>query len=253
MSATEEATLTRDLAQKLHSDGYEVRIFMPRFGAINERRNQLHEVIRLSGINININDADHPLIIKVASLQPSRLQVYFIDNDDYFQKSADDADESGSNRKDNDERLIFFTRGTVETARKLRWDPEFITCSGWMSSLSPLYIKKVFADDPALKKSKLIYMLDGTKFEGTLPESFIAKLKADGVKDSDLRFIKGKELDTDTMHMLAIKYSDGVVLQTPDVSQKVLDFIKDKKVACLSYEAAQAGEPAYSDFFKSIK
>lgn len=253
MSATDQATLTKQLSQDLHSNGYEVRIFMPRFGAINERRNQLHEVIRLSGININIHDADHPLIIKVASLQPSRIQVYFIDNEDYFQKSAADKDESGSNREDNDERMIFFTRGSVETARKLRWDPEFITCNGWFSTLSPLYIRKVYSDDPALKNARIIYFLDGTSFDGNLSPDFIAKLKADGVKEPDLRFLKGKDIDVNLMHKFAIKYSDGVVIQTPDVSQEVLDFIKAKKVPCLPYEKAGEGMAAYSEFMKSLK
>ncbi|MCM1505489.1 MAG: glycogen/starch synthase [Muribaculum sp.] len=253
MSGTEEAQMTKQLAQDFQSLGYEVRIFMPRYGAINERRNQLHEVIRLSGININIHDADHPLIIKVASLQPSRTQVYFIDNDDYFQKSADDVDESGSNRADNDERLIFFTRGTAETARKLRWDPQYILCSGWVSTLAPLYLRKVYADDPAFKSSKLVYVIDGTKFDGSLNPAFIQKLKSDGVKESDLRFLKGKDIDTELMHKFAVKYCDGVIIQTPDVSQDMLDFIKSKRVACLPFEKAKEGGEAYSEFLKSLK
>lgn len=149
--------LRRDLAVGMHKRKCEVRTFMPKFGDVNERRNQLHEVIRLSGINIPINDADHPLIIKVASLQPARIQVYFIDNDDYFQKDDDDVDYAGSNRTDNDERAIFFARGTAETLRKLKWEPGIIHCSGWISSLLPILLRGLFADDPAFAETKIVY------------------------------------------------------------------------------------------------
>ena len=146
----------KSLPQSIQSRKYEVRVFMPDYGDINERRNQLHEVIRLSGINISIGDTDHPLVVKVASMQPSRIQVYFIDNDDYFQKSAEDVDPFGSNRADNDERIIFFARGTMETARKLRWEPEVMQVSGWVSTLVPLYLKRLFADGPAFVNTKLV-------------------------------------------------------------------------------------------------
>ena len=143
------ARLGRDLPVMSQGGGYEVRIFMPRFGTINERRNQLHEVIRLSGMNISIADTDHPLIIKVASMHPSRIQVYFVDNDDYFQRLASDSDPLGTNRADNDERAIFFTRGTMETVRKLQWDVRIVHCMGWMSALSTLYLRRLYDSEPA--------------------------------------------------------------------------------------------------------
>ena len=141
------STFGRKLAQGIHEGGTEVRTFMPRYSAINERRNQLHEVIRLSGINIIIDDTDHPLIIKVATLLPTRMQVYFIDNDDYFLHHGDGTLETDSMPAVNDERSIFFVRGTVDTVRKLRWDPSVIHCIGWISALAPLYLKRAYADD----------------------------------------------------------------------------------------------------------
>ena len=150
----ELSNLGRELPQAMQAAGYEVRTFMPKYGAVNERRNQLHEVIRLSGLNIPISDADHPLILKVASMQPSRIQVYFVDNDDYFLKSDDDSDDVGSNRDDNDERAIFFARGTMETVKKLRWEPDIIHCSGWVTSLVPMYLRRMYADDPSFADAR---------------------------------------------------------------------------------------------------
>ena len=162
------STFGRKLAQGIHEGGTEVRTFMPRYSAINERRNQLHEVIRLSGINIIIDDTDHPLIIKVATLLPTRMQVYFIDNDDYFLHHGDGTLETDSMPAVNDERSIFFVRGTVDTVRKLRWDPSVIHCIGWISALAPLYLKRAYADDPSFRSSKIVYSLYDKRFDGTL-------------------------------------------------------------------------------------
>ncbi len=161
---TPMAVYGRDLPQKVQEKGYEVRTFMPKYGCINERRNQLHEVIRLSGMNIIIDDSDHPLIIKVATLQPSRMQVYFIDNDDYFQRAGAKQLETIASPHDNDERMMFFAKGVIETVKKLRWDPAVIQCTGWISTLVPMYVKRMYQDDPALAKSKIIYSLRPEKF-----------------------------------------------------------------------------------------
>ena len=171
------AILGRDLAQTTQDSGYEVRTFMPKYGSINERRNQLHEVIRLSGMNVIIDDADHPLIIKVATLQPSRMQVYFIDNDDYFHFSPDKRLETVSSPEDNDERQMFFVRGVIETVKKLRWDPALIFCTGWISALAPLYLKRIYQDDPSFANAKIIYDLRPENFEDTLDPRFAEKLK----------------------------------------------------------------------------
>ena len=141
---SEMSEIGRYLPQGAQERGREIRTFMPRYGCVNERRNQLHEVIRLSGMNLVIKDTDHPLIIKVASIQAARMQVYFIDNEDYFQRKCALTDEEGKEFVDNDERAVFFARGVLETVIKLRWAPDIIHCHGWLTSLIPLYIKKYY-------------------------------------------------------------------------------------------------------------
>lgn len=245
--------LTRELAGRLQQSGGEVRIFMPRYGAINERRNQLHEVIRLSGINIPIADADHPLIIKVSSLQPQRIQVYFIDNDDYFERSDDDADDMGSNRDNNDERLIFFTHGTVDTARKLRWDPDIIRCSGWMGALAPIYLRKVFNDEPSFKKSKIVYVVDDTAITAPLSPSFPDKLKAEGVREAEVKHMRNTEITPTMLQELAIKFSDAVIIQTPNPAPSIIEALQKGKKPWLPYEkASEEGGQALVDFYNSL-
>lgn len=249
--SSDEASLGRALPQFMQEHGYEVRTFMPKFGNVNERRNQLHEVIRLSGINIVINDNDHPLIIKVASLQPSRIQVYFIDNDDYFQKLAEDDDSSGSNRPDNDERAIFFARGTLETAKKLRWDPQTILCSGWITALIPLYLKRMYADDISLKSSKTIYQILPGKVSLPINQAIFTKMHDDGISSSVT--VKFSELspDTDMLHKIAIDSSEAVIIRDPEISTELLDYIKDSGKPF--FVANPDGDfEEYDNFLKSI-
>ena len=159
VSDSEMALLGRNLPSAIQDKGREIRTFMPKWGNINERRNQLHEVIRLSGMNLIIDDTDHPLIIKVASIQSSRMQVYFIDNDDYFQNRMQACDENGNEYEDNDERAVFYARGVLETVKKLRWQPDIIHCHGWISALAPLYIKRAYCEEPSFRDSKVVYSL----------------------------------------------------------------------------------------------
>src|SRR5512145_391352 len=147
----------RHLPQGIQEKGREIRTFMPRFGSINERRNQLHEVIRLSGMNLIIDDNDHPLIIKVASIQQARMQIYFIDNEDYFSRKSIVADANGKEFEDNDERAVFYARGVLETVKKLRWAPDLVHCHGWMSSLVPVYLRSIYHDDPLFHNYKIVY------------------------------------------------------------------------------------------------
>ena len=161
---SEMSLLGRQVPQKIQEAGYEIRTFMPKWGTINERRGQLHEVIRLSGINIIIDDTDHQLIIKVASIQSTRIQVYFIDNDDYFQSRLQLTDENGDEYDDNDERTIFYDRGVLETVKKLRWRSDIIHCHGCITALVPLYIKKTYCDEPSFMDSKIVYSLYGNEF-----------------------------------------------------------------------------------------
>ncbi len=250
--ATDNARLGRDLPTSMQDKKYEVRIFMPNFGAINERRNQLHEVIRLSGVNISIGDADHPLIIKVASMQPSRIQVYFIDNDDYFQKLDSDVDVLGSNREDNDERIIFFSRGTVDTARKLRWDPNIIHVSGWVGALIPLYLKRVFADDEAFRTSKVIYtVLDEAETAPISPE-IIAKLQEDGIAADDIEKLSTVLDSADMMQKMAIMYSDGVVFNTAEPKPELEEFVKAQGLPYIVLNPAEANADKYQEFYQTL-
>ena len=252
ISSNPVSSLGKFLPISMQEKGFEVRTFMPKFGAVNERRNQLHEVIRLSGINININDNDHPLIIKVASLQPSRIQVYFIDNDDYFQKSESDIDVSGNNRSDNDERAIFFARGTMETAKKLRWDPNFIHCSGWITSLLPLYIKKLYNDDLSFKNSKVIYSIYPANNMSPIDAGIFAKLKYEGVSQKDLKKYQSLPLDINLLHKIAIDYSHGIILNDPEPDPELLKYIEDSgKPLLMAGDLAQDGDK-YHQFYNSI-
>lgn len=219
--------LNRQLPELFQSGGYETRTFMPKFGEINERRNQLHEVIRLSGMNLIISDSDHPLLIKVASIQSARIQIYFIDNDDYFRRRKGCADEHGVEYADNDERCIFFARGTLETVKKLRWTPNIIQCSGWMSALSPLYIKKAYADTPFFGNAKVVLSLDDEEFKTPFGTKFAEKLLIDGVLQNDVRSIAGLPVGYEDLMRLAIDYSDAIVLSTPTVNQRLLNYAQN--------------------------
>ena len=183
--------LNRQLPELFQSKGYETRTFMPKFGDINERRNQLHEVIRLSGMNIIISETDHPLLIKVASIQSARIQIYFIDNDDLFHKRKGVADAEGKEYADNDERCIFYARGAIETVKKLRWTPNIVVCSGWMSALAPLYLKKAYADEPFFANSKIVLSINDDEYQTPFGTKFAQKLQIDGISNNDVRSIAG--------------------------------------------------------------
>lgn len=240
-----------DLPKGIQERGYEVRTFMPKYGCINERRNQLHEVIRLSGMNLIIDDTDHPLIIKVATLQPARMQVYFIYNEDYFQRNPGKGLETNETPELNDERCIFFVRGTIETVKKLRWEASIVHCQGWLSALTPLYVKKVYADDPSFRDSKIVYSLYGSSFEGQFDPRFEEKLKMEGFTDDDLKAIAGRPVDFTALAKLALAYSDGVIIHTETVAPELLDYIKENNIPCLSYEGSFDVDK-YAEFYKTL-
>lgn len=244
--------LCRDLPQGIQELGVEVRTFMPRYGAINERRNQLHEVIRLSGLNIVIDDTDHPLIIKVATLQPSRMQVYFIDSDDYFQRHNSGALETQSLASENDERLMFFARGVLETVRKLRWPPVVIHCSGWISALVPLYIRKSYAKDPAFRNVKVVYSLFADEMESPLDARAVEKLRMDGFSAKDLAVISGGPVDTAALHRIAIQYSDGVVQAVADAPVEAVEAAKASGKSFMAFPSEEGYAAAYMDFYKNL-
>ncbi len=248
---SEIANICRELPQGIQEKGREIRTFMPKFGNINERRNQLHEVIRLSGMNLIIDDNDYPLIIKVASIQSARMQVYFIDNDDYFHRKYTVCDENGNECEDNDERSIFFARGVIETVRKLRWVPDVIHCHGWISALIPLYIKRVFADDPCFKNSKVVYSLYDNGFKIPFRSLYRKQLMLEGITEPDLIDLKD-EIDFKSVSKMAMRFSDGVIQSSPEVDQAILDAAAELKVPFLSYQTPETYVDAFNDFYDLV-
>lgn len=242
----------RMVPQYMQQHRHEVRIFTPNYGSVNERRNQLHEVIRLSGLGIIIDDDDHPLIIKVASLQPARIQVYFIDNEDFFQKLDSDVDAVGSNRTDNDERALFFTRGTMETVKKLRWDPAVVHCSGWITALAPLYLKRMYSDDPMLKGTKVVYSVLPDSLSAPVDERIFTKLKADGISTRDIKKFADIPFDTNLLHRMAIAYSDAVVFHQEEPDPVLLEIVKESGKPFMTAEDVAKGPEAFDAFYKTI-
>lgn len=249
---TELSVLCRNLPQKIQEKGYEVRTFMPKYGNINERRNQLHEVIRLSGMNIIIDDTDHQLIIKVATLLPSRMQVYFIDNEDFFQHHGVSDIEIRETPEDNDERAMFFARGVIETVKKLRWEPSIIDVAGWVGALSPLYLKKIYADDPSFRSSKIVVSLLNDKFDGKLDERFVEKLRMDGFGDEDLKPLIEGGADYDSLMRLAIMHADAVADTMAGDHADLIEYAKSLGKPVLPYVEEENAAPEYIEFYKSL-
>lgn len=230
----ELSKLSLDMARQMQERGDEVRTFMPRFGSINERRNQLHEVIRLSGMNLIINDNDHQLIIKVASIPSARIQIYFIDNDDYFSRRAVLCDADGKFFEDNDDRAIFFARGMLETVKKLRWSPSIVHCHGWFSAIVPMYLKKVFYDDPLFRDLKIVLSLTGDKFDGLLADGFRQKLEGEGILDSNMKILD--EPSYQNLYRFVMGYADGVIATSPDADASLLEYARANGKKVLEYQ-----------------
>ncbi len=247
---SELSLMGKALPQTMQENGHEIRTFMPKWGTINERRGQLHEVIRLSGMNLIIDDTDHPLIIKVASIAQTRIQVYFIDNDDYFSKRQMTTDEKGEDYSDNGERAIFFARGVLETVKKLRWVPDIIHVQGWMGAVIPLYIKTAYHEEPSFANTKVITSL--------FPKSLNSDLGTNFKKCVDFREAKAELLDKYNDHFdfeelgkLAIDYSDGVIAAHKDVNESLLAYAQSNHIPTLAYPGEDFGK-AYEAFYEQI-
>jgi starch synthase len=247
---SEMSKIGRYLPQGIQEKGREIRTFMPKYGSINERRNQLHEVIRLSGMNLIIDDTDHPLIIKVASIQSARMQVYFIDNEDYFQRKSVLADENGEYFQDNDERAIFFARGVLETVRKLRWSPNVVHCHGWITALVPLYLKRSFADDPLYNNSKIVYSVYNDDFNTPLNKDFRDKLRMEGIRDEDISSLANPSFENLTK--MAIDMSDATIIGSSEINKSIHNYIKSIKKPVLDYKPEEEYIDAYSEFYDEI-
>ncbi len=249
------AKIGRYLPQGIQERKKEIRAFMPRFGCINERKNQLHEVIRLSGMNIIIGDVDRPLIIKVASISSARIQVYFIDNDDYFRRKQITYDTDGKFFEDNGQRAIFFARGVLETVKKLRWAPDVIHCQGWISHLVPLYLKKVYNGDPIFSGSRIVTSLyneiDSENFSSTFKENTLFG----GIKGSDVSLLD--EPTGINLAETAALYSDGIILGDKDIDQRLIKFCQDENIPTLPFneESIASGRyiEEYDDFYQQLQ
>ena len=240
----------RSLPQVMQEHNHEIRTFMPKWGNINERKGQLHEVIRLSGMNLIINDTDHPLIIKVASIQSSRIQVYFIDNEDYFSKRQMETDESGEDYPDNGERAIFFARGVLETVKKLRWVPDIVHCQGWMSAVVPLYIKTAYHDEPSFAETKVVTSLFTKSLKKDLGQNFKKCLEFRDAK-AELLEKYDDNFTFEELGKLAIDYSDGIVEAEKIVNKNLLKYAKTQKKPILKYPGEDFYE-AYESFYNLI-
>lgn len=246
---TKLSTIGRFLPQGIQEKGREIRTFMPRYGSINERRNQLHEVIRLSGMNLIIDDTDHPLIIKVASIQLARLQVYFIDNEDYFLRKGIISDENGVLYPDNDERGIFFTRGVIETVKKLSWSPDIIHCHGWTTSMMPLYLKKVLKDNPIFNNAKIVYSIYDKDFE-MLDENFGKKVVMPGVKPADVKHLDQPTYENVTK--FAIDFADAIIISGENVPDSIKEYAKNSGKPTLDYHTPETFVEAYNSFYDEV-
>ncbi len=251
---TDIATKISSLPNDLASNGLDVRILMPKFGTINERRHRLHEVVRLSGINVMFNDEDFALTVKVASLPDSkhRLQVYFLHSEDFFSRKFDYADENGNFYEDNSERMIFFNRGVMETVKKFGWAPDFIICSGWMTSLLPLYARTAYGSDPIFAESKIIFNVFDSGFEGSLEDKFINKACLDGVVEESAaaQFVGG---DFSALCRGAISYSDAIILNTHNLESSVNEAIITSKKPVFNAEMNENNSKLLFDFIDELK
>ena len=244
---TEISSMSFEAPRMINSSGGQIRIFMPRYGNINERRHQLHEVIRLSGMNLVINDMDMPLIIKVASIPKERIQVYFIDNDDYFKRKATYADEEGNLYKDNDERAIFFAKGVIETVKKLNWAPDIIHVHGWLASFLPLYLRNYYGSEPLFENSKIVTSVYGQGFDGALGTNTIDKIRFDAIDEEALADLE--EPNYLNLMKVAIQNSDAVIIGSQDVPEDLQSYIDSLSKPVLKYHKVEDFSQAYQDFY----
>jgi len=247
---SELSTLTRKLPQGIQDAGKEIRVFTPKFGSINERRHQLHEVIRLSGMNLVIDDKDHPLIIKVASIPTARMQVYFIDNEEFFKRKNTVSEDDGSMFLDNDERAMFFCRGVLETVKKLGWKPDVIHCHGWMASLLPLYIKKNYNKDPHFTDTKVVLSLYNSVYEGSWDSRFNEKLAFEGFSSDVTEGVKDPTYYN--VMKTSIQLADGLTVLGDDIDEVSRKLFDEAICPKLDYLPEESHVKALSEFFDRV-
>ena len=246
---TEISSMSFEAPKMVNNNGGQIRIFMPRYGNINERRHQLHEVIRLSGMNLVITDLDMPLIIKVASIPKERMQVYFIDNEDYFKRKATFADEEGNFFKDNDERAIFFAKGVIETVKKLNWSPDIIHVHGWLASFLPLYLRNYYGNEPLFENSKIVTSVYNQGFNGTLNAEVSNKIKFDAIDDQALTHLDNPTFEN--VMKVAINNSDAVIIGSEDISKELETYIEGLDKPVLAFQQMEDMEREYLEFYQT--
>ena len=250
LAENEVSLMSYDVPKMINDQGGQIRIFMPRYGNINERRHQLHEVIRLSGMNLVVNDLDMPLIIKVASIPKERIQVYFIDNDEYFKRKSTFSDEEGNLYPDNDERAIFFAKGVVETVKKLNWVPDIIHVHGWMAAMLPIYMKHFYKNEALFSETKIVTSVYSQSFEGTLDAEMINKVKFDNVP---LESILDLEVpDYENIIKATVKHSDAVIIASENLSPSLTKFIESSEKPFLPFTPKDKFAEAYTQFYKTM-
>ncbi len=250
LPTTPMGQVCRNLPQGIHERGREIRIFTPRFGKINERRHQLHEVIRLSGMNLAVDDTDHPLIIKVASIPTARMQVYFIDNDEFFKRKFVFEDADGVPYPDNDERAIFFVRGVLETVKKLGWAPDIIHCTGWMTHLLPVYVKQLYAGDPYFAKSKVVCSLFDEGFEGTLDARLAEKMVQDGIDAQSIGCLASPTFAA--LNALAIQHADGIIVGSEELDAETLALLDQAVVPVMRFPGEEGYVSEINAYYDTI-
>ncbi len=246
---TEISSMSFEAPRMVNKQGGQIRIFMPRYGNINERRHQLHEVIRLSGINLVINDLDMPLIIKVASIPKERIQVYFIDNEDYFKRKATLTDEEGKLYPDNDERAIFFAKGVIETVKKLNWSPDIIHVNGWLASLLPLYLKEYYKNEPLFNDSKIVTSVYNQSFDGTLDSNMLAKVKFDNIDENIIKVLENPTYNN--IMKVAIDHSDALIKGSAEIPKELEEYLKASKKPVLEYFSLDDFADPYAEFYST--
>jgi starch synthase len=248
LEATEVGKIARHLPQGTQERGKEIRTFMPRFGVVNERRNQLHEVIRLSGMNLIIDDNDHPLIIKVASIQSARMQVYFIDNEEYFQRKMVFRDAKEKYFKDNEDRMVFFCRGVLETVKKLGWPPDVIHCHGWMTSLIPFFVKTSYKEDPLFRNSRVVYSSYLQDMDESFTPNLSKKIKMDGIGQDEIKLYKDPTMSN--LHLAAMKMSDGIIKGSSEKHTALDNYIKKCNKPTLAHQPFS--DDGYDTYLDSV-
>jgi starch synthase len=249
LAENEVSLMSYEVPKMVNNQGGQIRIFMPRYGNINERRHQLHEVIRLSGMNLVVNDLDMPLIIKVASIPKERIQVYFIDNDEYFKRKATFTNEDGLLFPDNDERAIFFAKGVVETVKKLNWVPDIIHVHGWLAAMLPIYMKHYYKNEALFSDTKIVTSVYSQSFDGNLDIEMINKVKFDGIPEESILDLKTP--DYEHIMKATIAHSDAVIIASENISPSLTKFIESSGKPFLPFTMKDKFAETYCNFYKN--